>query len=97
MSSSPEEDTAAGALVDDVDEDAALLLDGGGLDDRPQGVRGAPALADHAAVVVFADRQLQDDGAVLLVELLDGDGVGLLDELLGQVGEQLLHRTAAAS
>src|SRR4051812_23338744 len=83
--------TAASALVDDVDEDAALLLDGGGLDDRPQGVRGAPALADHAAVVLVADRQLEDDRAVVLVELLDGDRGGVVDELARQVLEQLLH------
>src|SRR3954447_5740327 len=80
------------ALVDDVDEDAALLLDGGGLDDRPQGVGRAAALADDPAVVVLADRQLQDDGAVLLVELLHRDLVGVVDELPGEVVEQLLHR-----
>src|SRR4051794_1801341 len=82
------------ALVDDVDEDAALLLHRGGLDDRPQGVGRAAALADDPAVVVLADGQLEDDRAVLLVELLHRDLVGVVDELPGQVVEQLLHRDA---
>src|SRR3954470_2550947 len=84
--------SASAISVDDVDEDAALLLDRCGLDDRAQGVRGAPHLADHPAVDLVADRQLEDDRAVLLVELLDGDGVRIIDELPRQVVEQLLHR-----
>src|SRR3954452_18385398 len=80
-----------GPLVDDVDEDAALFLDRRRLDHGAQGVGGPPALADHAAVVLLADGELQDDGAVVLVELLHGHLVGMVDELAGQVLEQLAH------
>src|SRR5512141_1859060 len=59
--------------IDDVDEHAAVLLDRRGLHDRPQGVGGAPASPDDLAVVVLGDRELEDDGAVVLLELLNRD------------------------
>src|SRR5690606_7778519 len=61
--------------VDDVDQDLALPLDRRRLEHGAKGVGGAPALADHAAVVVLGHGQLEDDRAVVLLELLDLDRV----------------------
>src|SRR3954471_18833607 len=77
--------------VDDVDEHAAVLLDRRRLDDRAQSVRGPPAAADDLAVVVLPHGKLEDDRAVVLLELLDGHGVGLVDERPREVLEQLPH------
>src|SRR5204862_5877785 len=75
------------------DQDAAPLLDGRGLHDGAQGVGGTAALADDLAVVVVRDGELEDDSPVVLVELLDLDLVRLVDELTGEVLQQLLHRS----
>ena len=62
---------------------------GGGLHDGAQRVGGAPAAADDLAVVVVGDRQLEDDRAVVLLELLDLHRVGLVDERADELLEQL--------
>src|SRR5262245_47404337 len=77
--------------VDDVDEDAAVLLDRRRLHDRPQGVCRASAAADDLAVVVLGDRELEHDRAVVFFELLDGHLVGMVDQLAHQRFEQFAH------
>src|SRR6185312_1006813 len=81
----------SGISVDDVDEHAAVLLHRRRLHDQPQRVGGATAAADHLAVVVVGDRQLEHERAVVLLELLDGHLVRLVDELAGEVFEQLFQ------
>ena len=66
----------------------AALAGGRGFDDRAQRVGGAPAAADHPAVVVRGDAQLEHDRAVVLLELLDRDRVGIVDQAFGEVLEQ---------
>ena len=50
-----------------------------------------PAAADDLAVVVVVDGQLEHERAVVLLELLDLDLVGLVDERPDEVLEQLAH------
>ena len=57
--------------LDDVDEDAAVVLDRGGLDDRPEGLGGASAASDDLSVVIIVHRELEHERAVVLLELLD--------------------------
>src|SRR5919202_1988294 len=78
--------------VDGVEEPARVLFARRRLGARARRVRGPPAAADDLAVVVLGDGQLEDDGPVVLLELLDGHGVGLIDERPRQVLEQLPHR-----
>src|SRR3954447_11917949 len=77
--------------VDDVDEHAAVLLDRRRLDDRAQSVGGPPAAADDLAVVVLRHGELEDDRAVVLLELLDGHAAGPVEEPPRKVGEQPPH------
>src|SRR5918994_1710688 len=85
------------ALLDDVDEHAAVVLDRRRLDHGPQRLGGAPATADDLAVVVVADGQLEHERAVVLLELLDPDAVRLVHQRARQVLEELLHPGAAPS
>ena len=50
------------------------------------------AAADDLAVVVLGYRELEDDGAVVLLELLDRDLIGLVDQLASQRFEKVTHR-----
>jgi len=84
------------ALVDDVDEDALVLAHGGRLDERAQRVGGPAAAADHAAVVVIVDGELENHGAVRLLELLDLDRLGLRDEHANQIEEERFQRAAGS-
>src|SRR3954471_16794949 len=77
--------------LDDVDEDAPVVLDRGGLDDRAEGLRGASPASDDLSVVILVDRELEDQRAVVLLELLDLDGLGGVDEEPREVLEQLAH------
>ena len=56
--------TPGARSIDDVDEHMAALAGRCGFDDRAQRVRGASAAADHPAVVVGADAQLEHDRSV---------------------------------
>ena len=58
---------------------------------------GATAAADDLAVVVLGHRELEDDRAVVLLELLDLHRVGLVDQRRGQVLEQLPHGRRASA
>src|SRR3954447_16043091 len=78
-------------LLDDVEEDAPVVLDRGGLDHRAQRLRRAAAPADDAPVVLVVDGELEHERPVVLLELLDADLVGLVDERLREVLEQLPH------
>ena len=80
--------------IDDVDEHATAVAHRGGLHDGAQRVGRAPAAADDLAVVVVGHRQLEDDGAVVLLEVLDLDLVRLVDE---RAGERLQQRRAAGA
>ena len=65
----------------------------GGLRDRPDRVGDPAAFADHAAEIVVGDADLVDEVAFLL-ELLDDDRVGVLDQRADQELQQLGHRQA---
>src|SRR4051812_11209893 len=78
--------------VNDVDEHAALLAHGRGLDHGAQRVGCAATAADDLAVVVLGHGELEDDGAVFLLELIDLDLVGLVDEPPGQLFQQFAGR-----
>src|SRR3954451_16729882 len=82
---------AGSRSLDNVDEDTLVLAHRRRLDHRAQRVGGPAAAADDLAVVVLGDRDLEHDGAVVLLELLDRDLPGLVDEALGQLLEQLAH------
>ena len=81
----------ADASLDDVDEDAPVVLDRGGLDDRPEGLGGASAASDDLSVVILVHRQLEDERAVVLLVLLDLHLVGVIDQQPREVLEQLAH------
>ena len=67
-----------------------------GADERAQRA-GDPALAaDHLADVVRRDVQPEHDGVVLL-DLLDAHGVGLVDESPHEVLDDFRHRPFALS
>jgi hypothetical protein len=74
-------------LVDDLDKDAVARARGAGANDSAQRARDSPLAADHLADVVLGDVQLQDERAVAL-DLVDADGVGIVDEPPRQLGEQ---------
>ena len=80
------------ASLDDVDEDAAVVLDRGGLDDCAEGLGGSPASPDDLSVVIIVDRELQNERTVVLLELLDLHPLGMVDEELREVLEQLAQR-----
>src|SRR3954464_6985421 len=74
---------------DDVDEDAPVVLDRGGLDDRAEGLRGASPASDDLAVVILVHAQLEHQRAVVFLELLDRHLVGVVHEQPHQIVEQL--------
>ena len=77
-------------LVDDLEQDAAMRVGAAGADDGAQGPGDAALAADHLADVVLGDGEQQDDRALTLL-FLDRDGVRLVHQLPGKVGEQLIH------
>src|SRR5262249_40733215 len=74
---------------DDVDEDAPVVLDRGGLDDRAEGLRGASPASDDLAVVILVHAQFEDERAVVLFVLLHRHLVGVIHEQPRQIVEQL--------
>src|SRR3954466_12985490 len=75
--------------LDDVDEDAPGVLSRGGLDDRPEGLRGASPASDDLAVVILVHAQLEHERAVVFLELLHRHLVGVIHEQPRQIVEQL--------
>src|SRR3954451_20597120 len=82
--------------LDDVDEDAPVVLDRGGLDDRAEGLGGAPASSDDLSVVIIVHREFQDQRPVVLLELLDLHLLGVIDEKPREILEQLAQGNALA-
>src|SRR6185503_18429714 len=77
--------------VGDLELETAARLDPAGADDRAEGT-GEPALAtDYLADVGFGHVQTKDERAVVLLDLLDTHGVGLVDEPAGELGNELRH------
>ena len=65
--------------VGDLEHQAAIAPGAGRPDDRPESARDAALPADHLADVVGRDAEAEDDD-VSLVDALDPNGVGLVDE-----------------
>ena len=63
--------------IDHVDQDAAALLVPVGAATTP-GRNRPPSPADDLAGVLRSDDELQDERAVVLLEALDLDGIGLV-------------------
>src|SRR4051794_20394030 len=63
--------------VDDVDQNALLVLDRSRPDDRGDGIDCAAALADDHPDLVIGHADLEDDRAIVLLEGLDADLIGL--------------------
>src|SRR5262245_39510751 len=82
-------------LLEDFEDGPLVLLGGGGLEQLAHGARGAALLADDLAQIVLGDGELVDGGAVL-VELLDLDLVGLVDQGLGDEEDEVFHYALAA-
>ena len=59
--------------------------------DRAQRLDGATLPADHLAAVLLGNEQLEHDRVVVLVETLDLDLVGIVDERARQELEQVLQ------
>src|SRR5688500_19996036 len=76
--------------VDDLEHQAAVAAGAGRPDDRPERARDTTLSPDHLADVVGRDAEAEDDD-VPLVDALDPDGVGVVDEPPRDPGEQLLH------
>ena len=70
---------------------ANLVPDRAGLDDRAQRTRDAALLSDHLADVVGSDVHFEHQLPVLTLQPLDAHLVGIIDQLAGQVGEDLLQ------
>src|SRR5207248_3783154 len=76
--------------VDDLETDAALLSGGARAHDCTQSARDPSLPADHLAAIGLRDEETEHE-LVVLVELLDPDGVGLVHELAREIFEQLGH------
>jgi len=77
-------------LVDYFELYPTALAHAAGAHDRPQRAGDATLAADHLAEVVLCDMQAQDDG-VVFVDSLNAYRIGLVDELLRQILEELCH------
>src|SRR5262245_62708025 len=77
-------------LVDDLELDALVLVRSARAHDRPQRACDAPLAPDHLADVCLGDAQLEHGRAVAL-DPGDFDLVGVVDEALGQVGDQVFQ------
>ena len=62
------------------------------LDDGAQRGGRPPATADHVAVIVLSDGELEDDASVVLTHLLDLDLVRLVHEPPSQILEEIAGR-----
>ena len=71
--------------IDDVDQHTTALVHRRCLDDRAQRLRSASAPPDHLPIIIVGDTQLEHDRAVVLLELLDRDIFGIVDQPLSEV------------
>src|SRR5439155_22693638 len=92
----PTRPTRTSSSLNDLEQDPPVALGAARADDGAESSGDAAASPDHAADVVRGDAQPDDERAVLL-DLLDADGVGVLDEppseVLDQVGGRHSIRT----
>jgi hypothetical protein len=77
--------------VDDLDQDPLALFRAIGPHDGAQSVRRAAVAPDHLPAVVLGNEQLEDDGVLVLLELVNLDLGRLVDEGPCQELEQLLQ------
>src|SRR5688500_9206986 len=80
---------------DDLELDRAALAGRGHLEQGPERLGDAAVAPDHLAHVVLGDVQL-DDGALFVLDLGHLDGVGIVDERLRDVLDELLGAHLAA-
>src|SRR4051794_18904981 len=85
------------ASIDDVDEDALVLPGSGRLDDGPEGGGGPAAASDDLSVVILVHRELEHERAVVLLELLDLDLLGPVDDRLRQVLEEVAWQSGRSA
>ena len=79
------------SVLDDLDHDpAAVLGRGRGLGDGADRIGDATFAADHPAEIAIADVDLEHGRAVSF-DLVDADGVGIVDEGSNQVLDQVAH------
>lgn len=74
--------------VSDLEDQPAPLPGSTGPHDRAERPRDPALASDHLADVLLRDVQAEHDGVVPQL-LLDADGVGVVDQPLGQVCEEL--------
>src|SRR5436189_5226564 len=77
--------------VDDLELEPASRLDPAGADDRAQRPREPTLSADHLADVCLGHVEPEDERAVLLLDLLDAHGTGLVDEPARELRDQFGH------
>src|ERR1051326_8778294 len=75
---------------DGVEVDAGAFSSSGGLDERAHAADDAALAADDFADVFFVDFELVD-GRVAILDFVDLDGVGFVDEGFGNVFDQALQ------
>src|SRR5262249_10940555 len=75
---------------DDVEVDAGAFAGGGGFDEGAEAADDAALSSDDFADVLFVDFELVD-GGVAVLDFVDFDGVGFIDEGFGNVLDQALQ------
>jgi hypothetical protein len=80
-----------GASVDDLELHPAARVNAARSDDRAQRTHEPPLTADHLADVSFGYVEPEKERAVLLFDLLDAHGVGLVYEPARELRHQFGH------
>src|SRR5438445_4169018 len=76
--------------LDDVEVDSGAFARGGGFDEGAEAADDSALTADDFADVFFVDFELVDSGVAVL-DFVDFDGVGFVDEGFGNVLDQALQ------
>src|SRR5206468_3056344 len=79
------------SILNELDQHAPVGAGGCGLGDRADRVGDAPSLPDQPPEIIGSDRHLEHEVAVLL-DLLDLDGVRVLDQRAGEELDQVAHQ-----
>jgi hypothetical protein len=77
----------------DLEKNALAALGTARPNDRAERASDPTVTADHLAKVVVRHVQAEDD-RITAVDSLDGHRIGRIDEVPGDVGDELLHRRA---